>query len=192
MSRSDLWLFSALACPQMQHYRCALLTSLKTEKGKIDWNITHVVIRLINLSSAEDNVFRCGLSWAELSFQIETNFTWSWNLVSYKKINNHMTNSLLFPPHWNLLFFCVFYRSHPIHPGRHLCDRSNSGRIQERLLGGKDSRKRTKQNQTVCTLCSDCLRWTIPAQCRDTLSRRQIHFTLCSWKWHLHAVQPLV
>lgn len=83
MSRSDLWLFSALACPQMQHCRCALLTSLKTEKGKIVLNITHIVIRVMNLSSAEDSVFRCGFSWAELSFQIETNFTWSWNLVSY-------------------------------------------------------------------------------------------------------------
>lgn len=68
ISRSDLWLFSSLACPRMQYSRCALLTSLKTEKGKIDWSITQIVIRAITLSSAEGSVFRCGLSWAELLF----------------------------------------------------------------------------------------------------------------------------
>ncbi|KAL0157729.1 hypothetical protein M9458_045805, partial [Cirrhinus mrigala] len=52
--------------------------------------------------------------------------------------------------------------SHPIHPGRHFGDRSNSGRIQERLLGSKDCGNSTKPNQTVCELCFNGLRWTIP------------------------------
>lgn len=81
--RSDLWLFSALAFSQMQCCRCALLTSLKAEKDKIDWSITQIIIRVITSSSVEDNVSRCGSSWHGLLFQKQTNFIWSWYLVSY-------------------------------------------------------------------------------------------------------------
>jgi len=84
--RSDCFLFSDAV---LQVCSIDLLKGGKGQNG-LERTFTHIIMRMITSSSVEDSVSRYGLSWHELLFRTETNFIWSWHLVSY---------SLLCQPH---------------------------------------------------------------------------------------------